>query len=280
MPLLTLQELELTTPFLRNPIGRTLGRYVMHLLSVDRVNALYDHLSHLRGIDFAHGVLSELDIEYFLQASTSEVISQMHELSRDNAPFITISNHPYGSIDGLILADCFGHLSPHYKLVANKALQRIEALAPSLISVVPTGTERGVASRESILGIRHALTHLQSGGSLGLFPAGAVSNLSLRHHCVLDREWQYPIIRFIAKAGVPILPVHFPEGNSLFYYLLGLIDWRVRLLRLPAEVFNKRHQPIPLIVGPLISAPEQQKYLASHTTEEFGLWLRSKVYTL
>ena len=252
----------------------------MHLLSIDKVNDLYDHLSHLRGIDFAHGVLNELGIEYYLQAFTPEVISQMHELSRENTPFITISNHPYGSIDGLILADCFGHLSPHYKLVANKVLQRIEALTPSLISVVPTGTERSEATRESILGIRHALTHLHSGGSLGLFPAGAVSNLSLRHRSVLDREWQYPIIRFIAKARVPILPVHFPKGNSLFYYLLGLIDWRVRLLRLPAEVFNKKQHPIPLIVGPLISTGEQQEYLASHTTEEFGLWLRSKVYTL
>lgn len=278
MPLLTLQELELSAPLLRNRAGRALGRCAMRLLSVDRANALYDRLCHLRGADFARGVLGALGIEYHLQASTPEVIAQLGELSQSGMPFITISNHPYGSVDGLILADCFGHMCPRYKLVANKVLLRIEALAPSLISVVPTGAERGVPTRESILGIRHALAHLRAGGSLGLFPAGAVSNLSLRHRCVLDREWQLPIVRFMAKARVPILPVHFGGGNSLFYYLLGLIDWRVRLLRLPAEVFNKSHRPVLLHVGPLVSVAEQQEYLASHTAEEFGLWLRGKVY--
>ena len=280
MPLLTLQELELSAPLLRNRVGRALGRCAMRLLAVDRANALYDRLSHLRGADFAHAVLVDLGVAYHLQASTPEAIVQFDELSRSGTPFITISNHPYGSVDGLILADCFGHLYPQYKLVANTVLQRIEALAPSLIPVVPTGDERGVPTRESILGIRHALAHLRSGGALGLFPAGAVSNLSVRRRCVLDREWQLPIIRFMAKARVPILPVHFGGGNSLLFYLLGLVDWRVRLLRLPAEVFNKGLAPIPLGVGPLISVAEQQEYLASHTAEEFGLWLRGKVYGL
>jgi putative hemolysin len=128
------------------------------------------------------------------------------------------------------------------------------------------------------MGVRHALMQLRSGGGLGLFPPGAVSDLSLREGCVRDRPWQPAIIALIAKARVPIMPVRFFDRNSSFYYTLGLIDWRVRLLRLPAEVFNKADRPVRIGLAPLISVEEQQRYLATHTIEEFGTWLRGKVY--
>lgn len=251
----------------------------MSLLSINRLNTLYDRHQHLHGTDFTHAIINDLDIKYNVLAETSEVPTQINELHQ-GTPFITISNHPYGSLDGVILADYFGEVCSNYKIVANKILERIEPLSPLFIPVTPTGTNRSAPTKDSILGIRHAFEHLRSGGSLGVFPAGAVSNLSLHNYRVYDREWQLPIIRFIATAKTPILPVRFLGGNSLFYYLLGLIDWRIRLLRLPAEIFNKTHSPICLEIGPLISVDQQRKYLATHSIEEFGQWLRSKVYNM
>ncbi|MBR4312497.1 MAG: hypothetical protein IKT86_04050, partial [Bacteroidaceae bacterium] len=172
----------------------------------------------------------------------------------------------------------FGHRRADYKLMVNQFLSRVEALSPSLIPVTPTGVERTVATRESIMGVRRALAHLRSGGALGLLPAGAISDFSLRDGCVRDREWQPAIIAFMAKAKVPILPVHFIDRNSSFFYMLGLIDWRVRLLRLPGEVFNKAHRPVRIVVGPVISVEAQHQYLATHTLKEYGMWLRERVY--
>lgn len=271
MPLLTLQELEQMTSLFRGRIGNSLGRGLMRLLAVDKLNALYDRNAHLAGPDFARSVLDDLGVRY-------EVMGNPQPSVMSQKPFITISNHPYGSIDGIILADLFGHLYPNYKIMVNKILGRIEALSPTFISVTPTGVERTSPTAESIVGIRRALEQLRSGGALGLFPSGAVSDLSLREHCVRDREWQSAIIRLIAKARVPILPVHFLDGNSRFYYSLGLIDWRVRLLRLPGELFNKSRRPARLSIGAVISVEEQQAYLSAHTMDEFGLWLRGKVY--
>ncbi len=265
------------SPLFRGRAGRLAGKGLMRLLAIDRVNALYDRHSHLSGPAFAGSVLQDLSIRYTVFAETPDVLNQLGQLQQ-HTPFITISNHPYGSIDGIILADYFGHLIPGYKLMANRLLSRIEALAPSFIPVTPTDEAHHAPTTESILGIRHALEHLHSGGSLGLFPAGAVSNLSLRHRNIEDREWQPAIIRLIAKARVPILPVRFFDGNSLLYYSLGLIDWRVRLLRLPAEVFNKAGHPARLSIAPLIGVEEQQAFLATHSLEDYGLWLRSKVY--
>lgn len=253
------------------------GRSAMRLLAVNKLNALYERHSHLGGPDFADSVLKDLGIKYDVFAETPDVLSQLTEL-RKGRPFITISNHPYGSIDGVILADYFGHLYPGYKLMVNRILTRVEALAPSFIPVAPADAAHHSAATSSVLGIRHALEQLRSGRPLGLFPAGAVSDLSLRDRCIRDREWQPAIIRLIAKARVPIVPVRFFDGNSLLYYMLGLIDWRVRLLRLPAEVFNKAGRPTRLSIAPIISVEQQQEFLATHSFEEFGLWLRSKVY--
>ena len=276
MPLLTLQEIEQLIPLFRGRVGRSLARGTMRLLSVDRLNALYDRHAHLRGADFARSVLEDLGIDYEVFVESEEVEAQLQTL--DATPFITISNHPYGSIDGVILADLFGHRCTNYKIMVNRILSRVESLAPSFISVTPTGVVRTAATKESIMGVRRALGQLRSGGGLGLFPSGAVSDLSLREGCVRDRPWQPAIIALIAKARVPIMPVRFFDRNSSFYYTLGLIDWRVRLLRLPAEVFNKAGHPVRIGLAPLISVEEQQRYLATHTIEEFGTWLRGKVY--
>lgn len=277
MPLLTLQELEQMTPLFRGRVGNMVGRSSMRLLAINKLNALYDRHAHLCGPRFAHSVLQDLGVAYDVYAERPEVMPLLEKLRRGE-PFISISNHPYGGIDGVVLADFFGNLCPNYKIIVNKVLGRVEALSSSFISVTPTGVERTAPTAESVLGIRRALAHLRSGGSLGLFPSGAVSDFRLRSCSVRDREWQHPIIRFIAKARVPIVPVHFLDGNSWFYYALGLIDWRIRLLRLPAELFNKRGRPVGVAIGAAISVEEQQKYLATHSVEEFGLWLRGRVY--
>ena len=276
MPLLTLQELEQMTPLFSGRVGSTLARSTMRLLSIDKLNALYDRHSHLCGADFAHSMLEDLGIDYEVFVESEEADAQLHTL--DETPFITISNHPYGSIDGVILADFFGNRCANYKIMVNKILNRVEALAPSFIPVTPTGVQRTAATAESIMGVRRALMQLRSGGGLGLFPSGAVSDFSLRDGCVRDREWQPAIISLIVKAKVPIMPVRFFDRNSAFYYGLGLIDWRVRLLRLPSEVFNKVGRPVRIGLAPLISVEEQQQYLATHTIEEFSAWLRGKVY--
>ena len=83
------------------------------------------------------------------------------------------------------------------------------------------------------------------------------------------------MIRLIRKLGVPVVPVHFLDRNSDLYYSLGLIDWKVRLLRLPAEVFNKRGKRTRIAIEPVIT-PEQQAEFTD--IGQFRDFLRNKVY--
>ena len=268
MSLLTITELEKATPLFRGKLGNAFCKGLMRMLAVDKVNDLYDHNSSVMGPDFAKAVLENIGVKY-------KILNRERLEHLPDGPFVTISNHPYGHIDGVMLVDLFGHIRPDFKVMVNKFLGRIETLSDNFICVTPTGTERTGPTKESIQGIKEAVAHIRSEGALGLFPSGAVSDLSLKDKCIRDREWQEPVIRLIKKMNVPVVPVHFLDRNSNFYYSLGLVDWRVRLLRLPAEVFNKREKVTRIALGEIIPPEELQKHEDIYELRDF---LRNKVY--
>ena len=112
MPLLTTDELGKMNSLFRDRLGNAISRGLMRVLSVDKVNDLYDRNSHLRGPAFARAVLEDIGVEY-------EVIHRERLDELPEGPFIIIGNHPYGSIDGVILVDLFGHLRPDFKVMVN-----------------------------------------------------------------------------------------------------------------------------------------------------------------
>ena len=242
----------------------------MHLFSVDKVNGLYDRTCHLRGAACSGAMMRDIGIDYLV--GNPQRLDSLPE-----GAFITVSNHPYGHLDGMMLVDLFGHIRPDYKLMVNEFLARIDTLSDNFINVVPKGNEDSGPKAASLSGIRETLGRLRDGHPVGCFPSGAVSDLSLKEHAIRDREWQAAILRVIQKAGVPVLPVRFFDGNSRCYYRLGLINWKVRLLKLPSEVFNKRGSTVRLGIGEIIS-PERQA--ACGSVEELGALLRSSVYDM
>lgn len=268
MSLLTLKDLEKATPLFRGRYGNLSGQILMRILSIDKINSLYDKYSDLYGTDFTEAVLKDIGVNYEIQ--NPEVLDKLPD-----GPFITISNHPYGSIDGIMLLDLFGNKRQDFKVMVNRFLSRIRTLEDNFICVTPTGDTRTAPTKESIQGIKDAIKHIKSGHPLGIFPSGAVSDLSLKDRCIRDRDWQEPVIRLIKRLNVPIVPVHFLDRNSDFYYTLGLIDWRIRLLRLPAEVFNKRSRKTRIALGEIITPSVQNEFT---DLKDFTAFLRNKVY--
>lgn len=256
------------SPVFKGKNGKSFAEHLLHLFSMDRLNAVYDRRAYLQGPDFAAAILEDQAINY--QIGGADMLEKLPK-----GPFITISNHPYGSIDGIILIDLFGHIRPDYKVMVNKVLSCIKTLGPNFINVIPTGEKKTAPASDSILGVKHTLTHLRDGSPMGFFPSGAVSDLSLKDFKIHDREWQKPVLRLIKAARVPILPVHFLDRNSNFYYLLGLISWKIRLLRLPGEVLNKGGKDVRLTLGPIISEEDQDRY---KNIDDFGSLLRRSVY--
>lgn len=264
------KDFEAISSFFKGEKGHRRAEFIMSLLSIDKVNSLHKNYGTYSGPEFTSRLLNDVGVNYLVGNS-----GRLQELP--GGPFITVSNHPYGGLDGIISIDLIASIRPDYRFMVNETLSRVSALKESFISVTPTGNHKKGITATSIRGIRKTLDHLHKGHPLGFFPSGAVSDFSLSDFRVRDRKWQESILHVIHSVKVPILPMRFFDGNSAFFYFLGLINWRLRLLRLPSEVFNKKGKELRLGIGKIISVKEQEQFTSARA---LGLFLRKAVYDM
>ena len=262
------------SPVFEGRKGKLLFRLAAGVTGIAKVNALHDRMDQEGvpyGPPFAKAILDHIGVDF--RVGNAERLDALPE-----GPFLVIANHVYGHIDGICLLDLFGSRRPDTKVIVNEMLTWIPGLAPSFIAVNPvTNASKGV-SDTSINGVKNALAQLRDGSPLCLVPDGAVADLKPRERWTLrERDWQDAAVRLIRKARVPVVPVRFFDRNSRFYYALGLLDYRVRFVRLFHELFNKRGTCPRVGIGAPISVEQQEQY---PDLQVFKAFLRSSVYDL
>ncbi len=248
--------------------GAGAARVLMLLLRINKVNKLYSSIAHLRGVEFINQLIKELRIHFEV---SEEEINRIPK----TGPFITVSNHPYGGIDGLLLVKIMSMVRPDYKVLANFLMQRVEPVKEYILPVNPFEDRKDIKS--SVTGIKYTFKHLQEGCPMGIFPAGEVSSYNLETVGISDKQWQIPVLKMIKKASVPVVPIYFQGTNSRLFHLLGLIHPSLRTVKLPSELFNKRKKSIRVRIGNPISVKEQSEF---SDIDRFGRFLRTKTYAL
>ena len=243
---------------------------VMHLFMFDEVNRVHGAWCHDPGPAFARHLIDD-EFHTPLRVDNEDVRARFKE-----GAYITVSNHPFGSIDGIALIALVTKYRPEYKVMVNMILGKITAMGPNFITVDPSSSPDADKRKVSVNGIREALRQLKDGEPLGFFPAGAVSKVDKTLH-ISDREWQPTVTRLIKQLKVPVIPIYFHGHNSTFFNILGLIDWRLRSARLPKEIFNKRNKEIHISVGEPISVEKQSEF---KDYESLGKYLREQTYAL
>jgi len=193
-------------------LGNLLAGVVMRILGLHKVNHIYGHISSYQGIDFADKLLEHLNI-------TCDFIPSELDYLPTGQPFIVVSNHPFGAIDGMIMLSLIGKRRPDIKILTNFLLSYIPNLTEYFFPVNPFTDRPGM--RSSIKGLKMAKEHLVAGGVLGLFPSGEVSSNRNKERVVKDIEWQHSVIKLIKGAGVPVVPLYFDGENSRLFHLMG-----------------------------------------------------------
>lgn len=244
---------------------------LLHWLRIDGVNKLHADNCHTPGVPFTDGLLRDLDIKVDVVRG-QEVLDNLPE-----GAFITVSNHPFGALDGIILINLIGHRRPQFKVIVNMVLNHISAMRPNFIAVDPSASDDPKKRAQSMLGLKTAMLQVKKGEPIGMFPAGAMSTGLWRRE-VNDREWQPSMIRLIKQLKVPVIPIFFQGHNSFMFDLLGVVCWQLRTARLPSEVFRKMHTTLKVSVGEPISPEEQAVH--SESIESLRDFIRSRTYAL
>jgi len=249
------------------PLGKLFGFSLLQITRLNKLNRIYDRYKHLEALDFLDAVLLELGVSFQIPEKDLKRIPKTDS-------FISISNHPLGAIDGMILLKLMLESRDDYKVIANFLLQRLKPLEETVMPVNPFETRQEIKS--SVSGIKQALTHLKDGHPLGIFPAGEVSTFK-EDRAIVDKPWTDEAVKLIKKAKVPVLPVYFHAKNSLAFYKLANLSDDLRTAKIPSEMLNQRSRDIIVRIGYPISVKDQEEY---QDLNEYKAFLRKKTYML
>lgn len=248
-------------------IGTFIGWLLIKLLKISTINKVYERNKHLSDLEFLNAILDEYQIKFEIPEE------DLKRLPKTGA-YITVSNHPLGGIDGILLLKLMLEQRTDFKIIANFLLHRIEPLKPYIMPVNPFEDRKDVKS--SIAGFKNSLLHLRNGHPLGIFPAGEVSTYR-DGKLVVDKPWEEAAMKLVKKAEVPVVPIYFHAKNSKLFYKLSQISDTFRTAKLPSEVLSQKHRVIKVRIGRPISVSDQQEH---SELVDFSEFLRRKTYML
>ncbi|MFK5983396.1 MAG: lysophospholipid acyltransferase family protein [Flavobacteriaceae bacterium] len=248
-------------------VGTFLGWSLMRVLKISAINKVYDKHKHLEGLDFMNALLDEYEIKF-------EIPEEDLRRLPKNGAFITISNHPLGGIDGILLLKLLLEPRPDFKIIANFLLQRIKPMEPYVMPVNPFEDKKDVMS--SIGGFKASMKHLKEGKPLGIFPAGEVSTYK-DGKLIVDKPWEEAAMKLAKRAKVPIVPIYFHAKNSKVFYRLAKMSDTLRTAKLPSEVLTQKERLIKVRIGNPISVKDQSEH---ESLENFTNFIRRKTYML
>ncbi len=247
--------------------GTFLGWSLMKILKISKANEIYDRNKHLNDLEFLNAILDEFQIKF-------EIPDEDLKRLPKSGSYITISNHPLGGIDGILLLKLMIEQRPDFKIIANFLLHRIEPLKPYVMPVNPF--EEHKDAKSSITGFKQAIRHIREGHPLGIFPAGEVSTYR-DDKLIIDKPWEEAAMKLIKKAEVPVVPIYFHAKNSRLFYQLSRVSDTLRTAKLPSELLTQKNRVIHVRIGNPIHVNAQREH---ENLEDFTEFLRRKTYML
>lgn len=211
------------------------------MLAIDKVNSIYYEIGQLDdGREFMEKCLDVMDVAY---AVPEEDLARIPKTGR----VVVVANHPFGGIEGIIIASLLHGVRPDFKVMANFLLDRLEDFRKWLILVDPFA--RADSPKVNMRPIKECLRWLKDGHMLAVFPSGEVSHMDLRRGGITDPAWSPMIARIIRATEATVVPVYFQGLNGLVFQLAGLVHPRLRTALLAKEFANKRHKTIHIRIG-------------------------------
>jgi putative hemolysin len=169
-----------------------------------------------------------------------------------SGPVVVVANHPFGMLDGAVLATLLTRVRPDVKVMTNYLLRDVPELGRHCIFVDPFQSDTAVRATSvdtNRRALREALEWLRSGGMLAMFPAGEVSQWQFPQGQITDPAWSDTAVRLIRRTEAAALPIYFCGRNSVSFHLFGMIHPRLRTAFLLQEFLQQEGRAVEVRVG-------------------------------
>ncbi|MDA3867070.1 MAG: GNAT family N-acetyltransferase [Salinivirgaceae bacterium] len=243
--------------------------------SIHIAKLFFDFLGKISGLS-NDGTIKEGNPEYVEKIINDigiNIIIQDEDLAKipTTGPFVTISNHPFGGVDGIILAHLLLKKRPDFKIVATPTLWKIYPLNDFFIRFDTSKNKSEI--KPTFSGMRQIVNHTGNGHPLGFFPAGEVAAYDNDTKTVSDRRWKTTYLKLLQSLEIPIVPIYFQGKNSNLFHMISSIH---PLLGSAGEFFGKKKE-IRVRIGNPILPKETQEY---EDMDKYGRYLRAKTHAL
>ncbi len=205
---------------------------------------------------------------------TTTVLGQ-ERLPQDGRPYIFVSNHPLGGMDGVSLAYYIGRAyNDQVRIYANDVLLFVKPLNDLFIPINKTGGQ-AKANAEITQNFFRSDKHLIT------FPAGTCSRKI--NGRIQDLEWKKNFIGKAIEYQRDVVPIYFEGRNSNFFYNLSNfrkflgIKANIESLYLADEFAKQRGKHHRIHIGEAIP---WQHFDKSKSLYEWAQWVRTKVYEI
>ena len=164
-------------------------------------------------------------------------------------PVVIVANHPYGVLDGIVIAWLIEQVRPDFRVLTHALLLRAPEARPNLLAVDFSGTE--AAQRINLDSRAAARQHLENGGCVVVFPAGGISTAPDRFGLepAVDAPWRLFPAQLIQRSKAAVVPIHFAGQNSRLFQIASHLSLTLRLSLIFREVRSRIGATVSVAIG-------------------------------
>ena len=192
-------------------------------------------------------------------------------------PVVFVANHPYGVLDGIVMAWLVSKAREDFLVLTHIVLARAPEAARFILPIDFSGTDE--AQRNNLASRAAARAHLERGGAVIVFPAGGISTApdKLGRKPAVDGRWQPFVSQLVQRSRAVVVPVWFGGQNGRLFQVASHLSLTLRLSLIFHEVRTRIGAALPVVIGPPIPF-EQLAGLGDR--QALADELRTRVYAL
>lgn len=162
-------------------------------------------------------------------------------------PLILIANHPYGILDGLMMGHILSQTRGDFRILAHRVFRKAEDINRVILPISFDDTKE--AMKLNLETRKTALSYLDGGGAIGIFPGGTVSTAAKPFSYPMDPGWRGFTARMVAKSNATVVPVFFDGHTSRLFQIASHLHNTLRMGLLIKEFKKRVDTPVKVVVG-------------------------------
>ena len=162
-------------------------------------------------------------------------------------PVVVVANHPFGFVDGLVMAHLVSKVRPHLKILTRAFFATLPEIDANMVPVAFAHDEDSVNRNIEVR--REVMAHLADGGVVILFPAGRVATAPRFGSPAVEHPWNPFTAKMILRSEAVVVPIFFYGQNGFLYQFVQLFSPTLRQSLMMHEIWRKIGKRIDMKVG-------------------------------